>query len=45
MDATEFRQLEPKLARFLREFDDCFARKDMDDIYGAFDKVIECFTD
>ncbi len=28
MDATEFRQLQPRLARFLQEFDDCFARKD-----------------
>ena len=28
MDATEFRQLEPRLTRFLHEFDDCFARKD-----------------
>ena len=28
MDATEFRQLEPRLTRFVHEFDDCFARKD-----------------
>lgn len=28
MDATEFRQLQPRLTRFLQEFDDCFARKD-----------------
>jgi SRSO17 transposase len=28
MDATEFRQLQPMLTRFLQEFDDCFARKD-----------------
>ena len=28
MDAREFRQLQPRLTRFLQEFDDCFARKD-----------------
>ena len=28
MDATEFRQLETRLTRFLHEFADCFARKD-----------------
>src|SRR2546425_10491612 len=28
MDAAQIRQLGPKLKRFLKQFDDCFSRKD-----------------
>ena len=28
MDAAQIRQLGPKLNRFLKQFDDCFSRKD-----------------
>ncbi len=28
MDARQIRRLKPKLSRYYREFDDCFARKD-----------------